>query len=149
MVLSLLMRILTWVCFHLWFFFYAWKKTPFINIFYSRLHILTSNCQSQFFAAQFVFQHCSFHCSLLIKVVEVRTARKLALDYSVHSSCDLLVFWFLIACLHLSKRIYGIIQEAIWRTRWFSASSELKSWFLVARMKASIFHYLSVFVFSC
>lgn len=96
-----------------WFFFYACKKTPFINIFYSRLHILTPNFQSQFFAAQFIFQHCSFYCSLLIKVVEVRTATKLVLDDSVHSSCDLLAFWFLIACLHLFKWNSGIIQEAL------------------------------------
>lgn len=57
-------------------FFNAGRETPLINRFYKGLCILAANCQLQFFATWFVLQHCLLHCSLLIKVAEVRTARK-------------------------------------------------------------------------
>lgn len=78
MVLSFLMREFTQICFPLLsvYFFYASRKTPLINRFCKGLCILAANCQLQFFATCFVLQHCLFHCSLLIKVQDVRTARK-------------------------------------------------------------------------
>jgi len=56
--------------------FYASRETPLINRFCKGRCILAANCQLQFFATRFVLQHCLFRCSLLIRVAEVRTARK-------------------------------------------------------------------------
>lgn len=78
MMLRFLMRVFTRICFPLLcvYFFYAGRETPLINRFYKGLCILAANCQLQFFATWFVLQHCLLHCSLLIKVAEVRPARK-------------------------------------------------------------------------